>query len=438
MEHPSSALIVGRALVRRLFESPTVRMVSAVSSGNLFATAIGLVVTLVQARFVGPNDLGYLRQFGILAGYAFWVDFGLWNALQRRYPLYIGQGRQDQAVAAAEICQAWSVSLALLAVVVSSTLTVAAFGTGNWRAGLAWMVQSVVLASSFYGGYLGATYRSGHDFTTAAKGSIISSVTGLFCLPFFPFWPYVALILRSSLGSLANLLYLHWRRPLRVRWRFRWREWFELAREGVPLFTAGYGATGGWAVVEATLILKCFGTRSLGLWSVGVTLLEMVNRIPQTIAAVYAPRLTEHFGRHASVRECMRICWKPMLWAGIGIAVFTAAFIPLIPVAVRILIPKYTEAIVPMSLMMLNLPLIMFDLPNNVLIATGCLIQQNVTVYFGMLCFVLLALAAVHEGWGLNGIVVASILGRMARMATTYWFIFSAVRREANDIVLLN
>jgi hypothetical protein len=127
-----------------------------------------------------------------------------------------------------------------------------------------------------------------------------------------------------------------------------------------------------------------------------------------------------------------------MLWAGIGIAVFTAAFIPLIPVAVRILIPKYTEAIVPMSLMMLNLPLIMFDLPNNVLIATGCLIQQNVTVYFGMLCFVLLALAAVHEGWGLNGIVVASILGRMARMATTYWFIFSAVRREANDIVLLN
>ena len=60
--------------------------------GNLLATAIGLVGTLVQARFVVPEDLGYFRQFGIFTAYAFFLHLGLLDALQRLYPLYMGQG----------------------------------------------------------------------------------------------------------------------------------------------------------------------------------------------------------------------------------------------------------------------------------------------------------------------------------------------------------
>ncbi len=414
--------------IRRLLSSPTVGVVSRVSGGNVMAAAIGIVGTLVQARFVGPDDLGYLRQFGIVTSYAFFLHLGLWHALQRRYPLHIGQGRRDQALAVAEICQSWNVSVALLASGIFTALAVAALAIGNWRAALAWLVQAVAMASNFYGGYLGATYRSGHDFETATKSSIISSITGLVCLPLFPFWPYVALVLRSSLGNLTSLFYLHARRPLRLPWRFNWREWYHLLKEGLPLFTASYGVGMGWSAVEASLVLSYVGARSLGLWSASVMMLEMAKIVPQAMVAIYAPRLTEHYGRSASVRECLGVCWKPMLVGGagmIGLAVMLCAAMPL---AVTWLTPKYVEAIPTMCLMMLYLPALMLELPLALLIAMGHLVQQNVATYAGLACFLTLAIASVHMGWGLNGVVVASLLGRLFRTALSYGFIYAAIR----------
>lgn len=413
---------------RGMLSSPTVRVIFGVSGGNLIATVIGIVGTLVQARFVGPDDLGYLRQFGIVTGYAFFLHLGLWHALQRRYPLYIGQGRKSEALAVAEICQSWNVFVSLFASAIFTALAVGALAFGNWRAALAWLVQAVAMASNFYGGYLGATYRSSHDFQTAAKSSIISSVTSLICLPLFPFWPYVALVLRSSLGSLTSLFYLHVRRPLRLPWRFEWREWYHLLKEGLPLFTASYGVGVGWSAVEASLVLSWVGARSLGLWSASVMMLEMAKIIPQAMLAIYAPRLTEHYGRSASVRECLGICRKPMLVGGAGMVALAVMMCAAVPIAVTWLTPKYVEAIPTMCLMMLYLPAIMLELPLTLLIAMGHLVQQNVVTYAGLACFLILALASIQMGGGLNGIVVASLLGRLIRTALSYGFIYAAIR----------
>jgi O-antigen/teichoic acid export membrane protein len=419
---------------RRLLSSPTVRVVSQVSGGNLVAVVIGIVGTLVQTRFVGPEDLGYFRQFGIVTSYAFFLHLGLWHALQRLYPLYMGQGRRDQALAVVEICQSWNVLVSLFSSGIFTALAGWALAFGNWRAALAWLVQAVAMASNFYGGYLGATYRSGHDFKTAAKSSIISSITGFICLPMFPFWPYVALVLRNSLGSLAGLYYLHVRRPLKLHWRFNWQEWYRLLKEGLPLFSASYGASLAWTAVEASLVLKYLGARSLGLWSASIMFIEMVNILPKAVTAVYAPRITEHFGSTASARECLRSCWKPMLLGGVGMVVLAAPCLPAIPIALELLTPKYTEAAIPMCLMMLNVPLIVLDMPYSLLIAMGRLVQQNIAVYAGLASFVALALAAIYLDFGISGVVVASVLGRLVRLAIIYGFIFAAVRRDGRDL----
>ncbi len=413
--------------ISQLLSSPTLGVVSRVSGGNLMAAAIGIVGTFIQARYVGPEDLGYLRQFGIITSYAFFLHLGLWHALQRRYPLHIGQGRRDQALAVVEICQSWNVSVALLASGIFTALAAVALSVGNWRAALAWLVQAVAMASNFYGGYLGATYRSGHDFETATKSSVISSITGLVCLPMFPFWAYLALVLRSSLGSLTSLFYLHVRRPLRLPWRFNWREWYHLLKEGLPLFTASYGAGVGWSAVEASLVLRYIGARSLGLWSACIMMLELAKTIPQAIVAIYVPRLTEQYGRSASIRECLGVCWKPMLVGGSGVTAVAAVLWAGIPFAVTWLTPKYIEAIPTMCLMMLYLPALILELPLALLIAMGHLVQQNVATYGGLACFLTLAIASIHLGWGLNGVVVASLLGRLFRTALSYGFIFAAI-----------
>jgi O-antigen/teichoic acid export membrane protein len=422
-----------KTYLSRLVSSPTIRLVTAVTGGSLFGTLIALVGSLVQSRFVGPEDLGYFRQFGIVTGYMFFIHLGVWHALQRQYPYYVGQGRQDRALAVAEVCQAWTATISGLAAGFFVIMAAASMAGGNWRAMLAWLVQAVTIVGSVYGGYLGATYRSSHDFKTAAKSEVVNAVAGLLTLPFFPAWPYPALALRSGLSSLVSSIYLHVRRPLRLPWRFSGREWSELVKSGLPLFMASYGASVGWSAVEASLIIKGLGASALGLWSVSVMMFETANKAPQAVVAVYAPRLIEQFGRTGSYRDALQLCRRPILWGITGMVSFGIASYAAVPFAVKWLIPKYTAAIPTMCLMLLYLPFLILEMPYSLLVGGGHWAKLNIASYVGLGCFILLALLALRLDWGLNGVVGASLLGKAGRMAVMYAFIGAHLRREGGN-----
>lgn len=415
-----------RQQARLAVASPTLRTITGLASGNLLAMVVGIVGSLVQARFVTPEELGYFRSFAIVTGYIFFLQLGLFGVLARFYPYYIGKGQRERGLAVAEICQAWIVTITVLVNVVYLCLALLALITGDWRAFLAWLVQIIAIAGFFYGGYLAATYRSGHDFDTVARSSVLSSVVNLFTLPVFVLAPYLALTLRSSVGSLVNLAFLHHRRPLRLRWRFNWREWRDLVKVSLPMFAADYGVNTGWAIVETTIILRFLGTDALGLWSMSFMLLEAANKVAQAITAVYNPRLIEAFGRTEDVRGSLALCRKPLLLGVPAMLLMAGVGALLLPFVVPILMPHYVEAIPTMALMLLMLPLIVLDLPYTLLVAMGKIAQQNIATYVGLAGFLLLAWIALSAGLGLPGVVGASLIGRGIRLTVVYGVLFFA------------
>jgi O-antigen/teichoic acid export membrane protein len=415
---------------RRAVASPTLRTITGLAGSNSLALAVGVVGSLVQARFVTPEDLGYFRSFAIVTGYVFFLQLGLFGVLARFYPYYIGKGQPERGVAIAEICQAWILTITLLVGGVFLFLTLQALAVGNWRACLGWLVQVFAVTGIFYGGYLGATFRSGHDFKSVARGSLISSAVSLLALPLFVITPYFALAVRSSAGSITNLIFLHLKRPLRLGWRFRWREWLDLIKISLPMFVADYGNTVGWMVVESTLILRFLGTQALGLWSMSFTLVVVANSIPQAITAVYNPRVIEAFGRTEDLRHSLNLCRKPLVLATPIMLVVSIMGALLLPIVVPILMPNYIEAIPVMTLMLLTLPLVVLELPHALLIAMGKTVQQNAATYMGMGSFILLALIALRLGAGLNAIVAASLVGRVVRLAFIYTFVGASGREN--------
>lgn len=418
--------------VNELFLSRTVRIVAGVAGGNLIATLFGVIGSLVQARFVSPSDFGYFRGFSIVTDYAVFLHMGIFVAIQRSYPLCIGKGERAKAQAIAEVSQVWVLAVSLIVSTIFSVLAVLSLSAGNWRATLGWLVQVVSVTSFFYGSYLSATYRSGHDFITVAKASVVSTVAGLLSLPLFAIWPYVALAVRSSLVSIVNLVYLHIRRPLVLRWRFSWREWYGLVREGAPIFFASYGASTGWMAIETTIVLHFLGTQALGFWSMSRMLLEAANKLPQAISAVYIPRVTERFGRTESARECLLLCRKALLLGTPGMLLMTVVCCSVLPFIVPWLMPKYTGAIPTMCLMLLTLPLIVLEIPYALHIAIGNIQQQYFATYVSLAFFVALSMTSINLGWGLNGVVASSLFGRTLRLALTYRFILTFDRLEAS------
>jgi O-antigen/teichoic acid export membrane protein len=420
--------------IKQLLTSPTLRVITGLAGGNLLAISIGLIGSLIQVRFVSPEDLGYFDQFSIASGYIFFLTLGIFEAVQRLYPFYIGKGQKDKAIATAEIGQAWNLSVSALVSAGFVLLAIYSMLVGNWRAALGWLAQVVFMTSTIYGGYLNATYRSGHDFSNIAKSSVISSLTSLAFLPFVVVWPYIGLVMRSSFGSLASLIYLHFHRPLKLSWRFNWTEWLIIIKQGLPIFIAGYASTTLWSVTECAIILGYLGTKSLGFWAITIMVIEMANKVPQAIVAVYIPRVTELFGRTESVAECIRLSRKPVLWGVPGTLLLAVLGSAVLPFIVPILMPKYLNAIPVISVALFILPLMVLELPNTILVAMGKVVQQNISSFAGLGSFVILAFVAYRLGWGLIGIAVASLLGRVVRLFLIYMFVFIASKKPASPV----
>lgn len=413
------------------FKSSAFKNISRLAASNLFTSIVGIVGTFIQARFVSPEDLGYFRSFEIATGYAFFLHLGILGAFQRFYPYYMGQNRKELADEVVSVSFAWNFLISVIVGGSFLTFSLVNLLKGNWPAFLGWLVQFIIIVNYFYGGHLSILFSSSHNFTAISRGSFLSSLITLLTLPFFLFSTYLALALRTGLGTIGNLLFLHFKRPIAQKLVFNWQKWFNLIKLGFPMFVASYAAGIGWDTIERTIILFNVGNHDLGLWVTSFTLLTILRLIPQAMTSVYIPRVMETFGKSGNIHECMDICIKPIKYAlPLMIFIVILSFF-LLPPIISFLIPKYREAVPIMSIMIMILPLDVLALPYAIIIAEGKIGQQNLLAFSSLGLFLVLSMISLKMGLGLIGVVTSSVVSKAIRVVLIYYLIkISPLRRK--------
>ena len=129
--------------------------------------------------------------------------------------------------------------------------------------------------------------------------------------------------IRSMFSTVISMIFLHFKRPIKVKLRFSFSGFKTMLKEGVTLFIGGYGATSLWAVIETTIILKYYGSKDLGLWSMGFMVSEIAVKIPQAINMVLAPKIIHEFGKTNNIKEVQKMIKTPM-FIGVPIMVILA------------------------------------------------------------------------------------------------------------------
>jgi O-antigen/teichoic acid export membrane protein len=412
--------------------SSTLKNISRIAGANIFASSIGVIGTLVQARYVSPDQLGYFRSFDIVTGYVFFLHLGIFGAFQRYYPYYIGKGETAKANDIVRVSFSWNILISIIAGGLFFLFSLYSLFTGNWKAFLGWIVQVIIIVNYFYGGHLAVLFNSTQNFKKLSVNTFISSVVSIFTLPFFLLWPYIAMALRSGLGSIVSFIYLHISslKFKKFRFRFKFSEWYSLVKEGFPMFTASYIAGIGWDTLEKSLILLYAGTHGLGLWSISFMLLSMMKLAPQSITAIYIPKIIENYGKTHDLKQGLQLCYKPMLWSIPFMLLLIILIIVLMPFLLPVIMPKYAGAIPLISIMIFILPLSILELPYTLLIAMGKVWQQNIIAISGIIAFLLITFIAVKMGFGLYGIIIASIIGKIMKLLTIYYFLLKAKKKN--------
>lgn len=405
--------------------SLALRDISRIAGANLFASIVGITGTLIQARYVSPEQLGYFRSFGIATGYVFFLHLGIFGAFQRYYPYYIGKGNLLKAKNVARISFSWNLLISAIVGGLFFLLSLLSLFTGNWKAFLGWIVQSILIVNYFYGGHLSVLYNSTHNFRKLSFNTILSNIAIILTLPFFLIWPYIAMAMRGGLGNIVGLIYLHLSslRLYKYKFKLKFSEWFALVKEGFPIFTASYGAGIGWTTLETSLVFLYIGTHSLGLWSISFMLFSIAKLAPQAVTAIYIPRILENYGKTHDVNQGLRLCYKPMLITTPIVLIMVLSLNYLMPIVIPIIVPKYSEAIPLINLMMFLLPIGILELPYALLIAMGKLLQQNIITFASLGVFLILGFITIQMGFGLYGIIISSIIGKIIRLITIYLFL---------------
>lgn len=384
---------------------------------------IGILGTLAQSYFVSPEDLGYFRSFGIYTGYAFALNMGITSGLSRLYPLYIGRNEQQKAIAVVEISHSYTLIISSVIAFIFFCLAIFDLISGNWKAFLGWMAQSFGISGFIYGGHLNATFRSGHEFKTLSKSTILNSVFGLIFIPLFFFIPYFTMAARSIFSASFNMIYLHIYRPVKVKIRFTVKEFLALLKEGFPLFIGGYGISTFWSVVESTLIIKYYGAFNFGLWSIAFMVSEFANRIPQAFNMVYTPRIIEEYGRTTNIKYLLKMIKKPILW-GVPLMLLVGALSNVVLYfVVPVIMPKYISALPAMYLFMLILPLGILELPQTILIASGYVLKYNYSVLWGIATLVVFSYVFIEFEFSFLYIIIASLLARLLSRILAFIYI---------------
>ena len=159
---------------------------------------LGGIGCLVQARFIDPKVMGYFGAFGILAQYLCFLHVGWLTTLHRDYPYWIGKGDPERANRIVAVAEAWVLLVCGSVGVLYSCLTLASLFVGNFMAATAWATQLVMASLSFYSLYLGATYRSAHEFVTWAKIGAVSSIVAFAMLPLVAWLGFWGLCIRGA------------------------------------------------------------------------------------------------------------------------------------------------------------------------------------------------------------------------------------------------
>lgn len=410
---------IKNCISEKIKENDVFKAVVAIFSVNLFSSLVGMAGSFVQGYFVTAEELGFFKQFGIVTGYIFFLHLGIFNAVERLYPLYTQQGDIKNARRVVEIGNAWMLMVCGSVSLVFVGLSFYNFFIGNWQSGLCWIVQIVLVWTSLYGGFFSATYRSGKEFQRLAKANVFNPVISLILIPLYCFQPFITMVLRNCTGMVSTIrLYLS--RPVKVKLRFSFKEWIELIKQGLPIFTATYIMLTGLDSIRGTIILLFLTQTDLGYWSFAYMCILLVEQLTTSVTSVYLPRIVAEFAKTKSYKDTLQVAKKPVKITLLIMLILIPTAIVVVYFFLPLLLPNYSACVPIIIILLFSVPMKAFDAFNNVLVAGNRKKDLNTIALISTGSQIAISLSLAYLGVGVSAFAYGYLFSAIIRTCLLY------------------
>lgn len=336
------------------------------ASSQLLSKLLNMISGFLVVRMLDPEELGLYNGAGIYLGYILVGHGGIINGLGRELPYQMGKGNDIKAKQLAS--STWVLSTVLSIVASLIFLIISLYYLVIQEYVIAIVYFSYIITAFFFlmnKQFLTVLYRRNEDFVSLSKQNIkigFGNIISVIFVFIFGFW---GLLIRGIFLSVYQFLLLFINKPIELKWQYLIRDYKELFKIGLPIFSIGY-INSLWTTIMSNIIFSFGGATFFGLYSLSTIIQGAIGVIPSAFSGITYPRMTIMFAEGKTIVQILKRNIKTLIFQFIFLLITAILAALLLPKVVSILLPQYIDGIYAAQWMCFVPVVQSFDVLNNI------------------------------------------------------------------------
>jgi O-antigen/teichoic acid export membrane protein len=378
------------------------------SSGVLIFQFSRVAVNILSARTLGPEKYAPWNVMQPVLAYYALLTLGIPNAMNREVPFLMGAGKSPEAQKVADTSFTSLCLLLLAGFAVCAPLSTTDIGGLNRSSLFIFAILLVVWQFYNFGQVI---LKSRIEFKRMSfQLALFGAVYPILTLWGTNKFGFNGFLLGNVITAALVVGFIFLVSPLKVHWSLDINRTLGLVRIGWPIMGAGllfvvFMSTDRW------LIASLLGRTALGFYTLAAIASSLLYIIPSIVGQQIYPRMAHQYGKTNDVRKLKRYMFYQIgLNLSILVPIVSVAFVTL-PLLVERYMPAFSGGITAARIILVGLiPLCLVSPFSSFLNTVNRQVWYLMAQFVGILCNILLGLAFIWMGMGLEGVATSTAL----------------------------
>lgn len=338
------------------------------SIASTISSVVGMIVGIVNMRWLGPEVLGIWQSVTIINSYLPFLQLGIQSTLAVDLPVLLGKKEEDNAFNYIRTTRAFANFLAILISVVSIVaLIVMLYRHTDTKILVGVMAVLYIAVLSCFNLHFIATYRSANAFDKLSKIYVVDAVVSLGLIYFIYRFNYYGLVMYQVVKDSIRVFLMYYYAPYRkIGYRFDKKLFVSIFKRGLLIMGINqiHGVRGS---IPRLILLSLGGVKTVGLFSPALAVHSLMYMIPNQIMQFLQPQLGYKYGQTKKASSLLHYIDKITLYIPLmTIPVVIVLWFAMGPVLTYIF-PKYLESLLAIRIMMVGFIFACSHITRNVL-----------------------------------------------------------------------
>lgn len=308
---------------------------------SIVSPIVGMISSVVSARFVLPAELGTINKVLIILSYTSFCQLGVYNGLNRNIAYYKAKNQPAIVQTMVDTSYYMTRKISFLLLLVSIGLIVYNFVFVNNPISIWASVLLCVLAFlQNFNTHFEVTYRSGQEFKKLGIIKLKDSAIAIACLIFPYLCGVIGYMLSYGLKVFISFILRKRHSPYAYEHKESRTSYWELLKVGFPIMIAGY-LWSIFMVADVTFLSMFYSNVEVGLYNIATLSTTAIMVIPNALNTLLYPKASAIFAKTDKPSSLRPFCIKSICAFALVLTPIVLLGYFLLPYFVEIFMPNY-------------------------------------------------------------------------------------------------